>query len=55
MDPPGGSCLDGYSGRSWTAGVGTYQALTALDHHRWYRERFADYPAERRALIPYLL
>jgi protein-S-isoprenylcysteine O-methyltransferase Ste14 len=27
----------------------------ALAHHRWYRERFADYPAERRALIPWLL
>jgi 3-oxo-5-alpha-steroid 4-dehydrogenase 1 len=21
----------------------------------WYRERFADYPPERRALIPFLL
>lgn len=27
----------------------------ALSHHRWYRERFPDYPRERRALIPYLL
>jgi protein-S-isoprenylcysteine O-methyltransferase Ste14 len=27
----------------------------ALAHHRWYRARFADYPAERRALIPLLL
>jgi hypothetical protein len=27
----------------------------ALAHHRWYRERFADYPRERRAVIPYLL
>jgi 3-oxo-5-alpha-steroid 4-dehydrogenase 1 len=27
----------------------------ALAHHRWYRARFADYPAERRALIPWLL
>jgi hypothetical protein len=27
----------------------------ALSHHRWYRERFADYPAERRAVIPLLL
>lgn len=23
-------------------------------HHRFYRERFPDYPAERRALIPFL-
>jgi protein-S-isoprenylcysteine O-methyltransferase Ste14 len=27
----------------------------AWTHHRWYRERFADYPPERRALIPGLL
>ncbi|MFS8065455.1 MAG: hypothetical protein ACMG6S_03690 [Byssovorax sp.] len=27
----------------------------AVSHLRWYREKFPDYPAERRALIPYLL
>jgi hypothetical protein len=27
----------------------------AVAHHRWYREKFVDYPAERRAVIPYLL
>jgi 3-oxo-5-alpha-steroid 4-dehydrogenase 1 len=27
----------------------------ALRHHAWYRERFADDPRERKALIPYLL
>ena len=27
----------------------------ALRHHAWYGERFADYPPERKALIPYLL
>lgn len=27
----------------------------ALTHHRWYRETFADYPSERRAVIPFLL
>ena len=27
----------------------------ALAHHRWYRQTFADYPARRRALIPFLL
>lgn len=27
----------------------------AVAHHRWYREKFADYPPERRALIPFLL
>ena len=27
----------------------------AVAHHRWYLQNFSDYPAERRALIPYLL
>ncbi|PTL79968.1 methyltransferase [Vitiosangium sp. GDMCC 1.1324] len=27
----------------------------ALSHHRWYRETFADYPSQRRALIPFWL
>jgi hypothetical protein len=27
----------------------------AVAHHRWYRETFPEYPAERRALIPYVL
>ncbi len=27
----------------------------AIRHHRWYRERFADYPKERRAIIPFVL
>jgi protein-S-isoprenylcysteine O-methyltransferase Ste14 len=30
-------------------------APRALDHHDWYRRRFADYPPKRRALIPYVL
>lgn len=27
----------------------------ALAHHRWYKERFPDYPRGRRAVIPYVL
>lgn len=27
----------------------------ALDHHRWYKKSFPDYPPERKALIPGLL
>jgi 3-oxo-5-alpha-steroid 4-dehydrogenase 1 len=27
----------------------------AIDHHRWYKRQFADYPAERKAVIPYLI
>ena len=30
-------------------------APRAIAHHNWYRDRFADYPAGRRALIPYVL
>jgi len=26
----------------------------ARSHHRWYREQFADYPPERRAIIPWV-
>ncbi|MGH8505270.1 MAG: DUF1295 domain-containing protein [Stenotrophobium sp.] len=27
----------------------------ALTNHRWYHEKFPDYPAQRKAVIPYLL
>lgn len=27
----------------------------ALAHHRWYRERFEDYPEERKALVPFVI
>ncbi len=27
----------------------------ALSSHRWYREHFADYPAERKAVLPFVL
>lgn len=27
----------------------------ALSHHKWYRDKFPDYPAERRALIPFVV
>jgi hypothetical protein len=27
----------------------------ALAHHRWYRRHFADYPASRKALVPFVL
>ena len=40
----------------WVFAIWTMANLVprALANHRWYRENFADYPAERRALIPYL-
>ncbi len=27
----------------------------ALDHHKWYRDKFSDYPAKRKALIPFVI
>ena len=26
-----------------------------LDHHRWYKKKFPDYPGNRKAIIPYIL
>ena len=44
--------LGGLSFALWTAANLVPRALT---HHRWYRERFPDYPAERKAILPFLL
>lgn len=44
--------LPGLSFALWTA---ANLAPRALAHHRWYRERFPDYPPDRRALLPGLL
>ena len=30
-------------------------APRAVSHHRWCRERFPEYPARRKALVPFLL
>ncbi len=27
----------------------------AISHHRWYKQKFPDYPPERRAVIPWLV
>jgi hypothetical protein len=36
----------------WTA---TNLIPRALDHHRWYKRTFPEYPKERKAVIPYVL
>lgn len=36
----------------WTAGN---LIPRSLSHDRWYREHFADYPRERKAVIPFVL
>ena len=52
----------GWAMATWSLGglaFFTYTAANlvprALSHHRWYRERFADYPAGRKAVIPGVL
>ncbi len=44
--------LAGWSFAAWTA---ANLVPRALAHHRWYRERFADYPRRRKALVPGVL
>ena len=41
---------------AWAFAAFTFANLAprALSNHRWYRERFPDYPVRRRALIPFL-
>jgi len=34
--------------------IGANLIPRALDHHRWYKEQFEDYPPERKALLPFL-
>jgi 3-oxo-5-alpha-steroid 4-dehydrogenase 1 len=49
----------GYALAAWSLAGLAFAAYTmanlvprALANHKWYRERFLDYPAERKALIP---
>jgi steroid 5-alpha reductase family enzyme len=44
--------LPGLSFAIWTA---ANLIPRAISHHRWYRQHFADYPAQRKAVIPFLL
>ena len=52
----------GWAMMSWTLAGLSFAVFTisnllprALSHHRWYREKFADYPKDRRAIIPGVL
>lgn len=45
-------CLPALSFAVWTA---VNLIPRALHHHRWYKEQFPDYPAKRKAVIPYIL
>jgi steroid 5-alpha reductase family enzyme len=44
--------LPGVSFAVWTA---ANLIPRALHHHKWYHDTFADYPAERKAIIPGVL
>ena len=44
--------LPGLAFAAWTAANLVPRALT---HHRWYQEKFPDYPRERKAVIPFVL
>ncbi len=55
------SAWTGFALASWSMGgvfILTVSAANllprAVSTHRWYRERFPDYPRERKALVPYL-
>jgi hypothetical protein len=45
-------CLPTFSFFLWTL---VNLVPRALDHHRWYRRNFEGYPAERKALVPFVL
>jgi len=47
---------------SWSLGTFAFFAWVlfnllprALDHHRWYKEHFPEYPKQRKAFVPFLL
>ncbi len=45
-------CLPAFAFGLWTAANLVPRALT---NHKWYRSQFPDYPAERRAVVPFVL
>jgi len=52
----------GFGIMAWALPVFSFSIWTAanliprtLNHHTWYKEKFEDYPKERKAVIPFLL
>ncbi|MFQ6329318.1 3-oxo-5-alpha-steroid 4-dehydrogenase [Nocardia sp. CWNU-33] len=52
----------GFALLTWSLAGGVIFLITAgnlvpraIATHRWYREKFADYPADRKALIPFVI
>jgi len=44
-------CLPAFSFFLWTF---VNLVPRALDHHRWYRQKFENYPEERKAIVPFV-
>jgi protein-S-isoprenylcysteine O-methyltransferase Ste14 len=52
----------GWAVATWSLAGASFAIFTianlaprAIAHHRWYREKFPDYPTERKALVPFLV
>ncbi|MBL7102969.1 MAG: hypothetical protein ISS18_01445 [Bacteroidales bacterium] len=45
-------CLPAFSFSLWTT---VNLVPRALNHHKWYKSHFPDYPVSRKALIPFIL
>ncbi|PLX08095.1 MAG: hypothetical protein C0598_12580 [Marinilabiliales bacterium] len=45
-------CLPSFSFAIWTF---ANLVPRALDHHRWYKRRFENYPEKRKAVFPYVM
>jgi len=45
-------CMPAFSFALWTM---ANLIPRALDHHRWYKRRFDNYPKERKAVIPFIV
>lgn len=45
-------CMPAFSFALWTM---SNLIPRAIDHHRWYKRRFDNYPKERKAVIPFLV
>ena len=56
------TAFTGFAIATWSLGATFILLITianlvprAFQTHRWYREKFPDYPPSRRAVIPYLV
>ncbi|BFZ06923.1 hypothetical protein BsWGS_09962 [Bradybaena similaris] len=52
----------GFAVLNWTFPAASFAVFTmcnvaprATQHHRWYKDKFEDYPKDRKAIIPFIL